>query len=43
MTTLSIIEDVAEADWPAPPAGLSAAAAAIAPAVIWRRIEAWIA
>ena len=39
MTTLSIIEDVAEAEWPARPIGLSAAAAAIEAEVIWRRLE----
>lgn len=43
MTTLRIIEDYAEADWPARPSGLSTAATAIPPEVIWRRLEAWIA
>lgn len=43
MTTLRIIEDFAEAEWPARPVGLSTKATAIEPEVIWRRIEAWIA
>lgn len=43
MTTLRILEDVSDVDWPAAPSGISTAAAAIAPAVIWRRLEAWIA
>ncbi|MFT3972009.1 MAG: hypothetical protein QM699_00585 [Amaricoccus sp.] len=43
MTTLRIIEDVAEADWPAAPAGLSTAAMGIPSQVIWRRLESWIA
>jgi hypothetical protein len=43
VTTLRIIEDVAEADWPLRPSGLSTAAAAIQPEVIWRRLEASIA
>jgi hypothetical protein len=43
MTTLSIVEEVEDAEWPAPPAGLSAAAAALPRGLIWRRIESWIA
>lgn len=43
MTTLRIIEDAAEADWPAAPLGLSAAAMAIPLPVIWRRLESWMA
>lgn len=42
MTTLRIVEEAPEA-WPAAPTGLSTAAVAIAPEVIWRRIESWIA
>lgn len=42
MTTLRIIEE-APAAWPAAPSGLSPKAAAIAPAVVWRRLESWIA
>jgi hypothetical protein len=42
VTTLRIIEEAPE-EWPAAPAGLSTAAAAIAPEVVWRRIESWIA
>jgi hypothetical protein len=40
--TLRIEEGTPEA-WPDPPDDLSAAAGAIAPAVVWRRIESWIA
>jgi hypothetical protein len=43
VSTLQILEDVAAAEWPAIPLGLSDAAAAIAPEVIWRRVESWIA
>jgi len=42
MTTLRIIEEAPSA-WPDPPYPLSLDAAAIEPAVIWRRIESWIA
>jgi hypothetical protein len=42
MTTLSILEFHEEAEWPAKPTGLSAAAAAIPAEVVWKRIESWI-
>lgn len=40
--TIKQIEGPAD-DYPTPPEGLSTAAAALEPALIWQRLEAWIA